>query len=108
MRASRTMLYGGLIGGVAVSSHLAFDGLVGAAGLFVALFTLVAASGILLAVLTEEVSAHPVAWFGSSIRGIRYRGSIRETCSGCARLIIDLGTVRVCASCDLIAVPFAS
>ena len=103
MRVSRTLLYGGLIGGVAISSHLAFDGLIGAAGLFVAIFTLLVASGVVLAALTDGASLNVFARVGSSVRSFRHRG--RALCGVCARLIIDTGTVRVCTACDRIPVP---
>ena len=106
MRVSRTLLYGGLIGGVAISSHLAFDGLIGAAGLFAAVFTLIVVSGIVLAALTEGASMKVLARVGSSVRSFRHRG--RALCGVCARMIIDTGTVRVCTACDRIPVPVAT
>ena len=102
MRLSRTLLYGGLIGGVAAWSYLTFEGLAGAAGLFIVGFDVLVLSGILLATLTEDINGRTWDRVGSSVRTIKNRRSMREICNGCARFIVDMGTVRYCTACDRI------
>lgn len=102
MQVGRVTLYGGLLGGAAAWVYLASEGLISAAGLFVALFDLLVVFGVLLAVLTENVSKQTWSSVAASVRTIKHRNAVSEICSVCARFIVDTGAARVCPTCDRI------
>ena len=102
MKASRLVLFGGMIGGVAAWAYLATEGLISAAGLIVGLFDLLVIGGIALAVTTEGVTRRTTASIGASIRAFRHRRDAGATCSVCARLTFDNGAASFCPSCDMI------
>lgn len=102
MKASRFLLTGGSIAAASAWAHFATEGLISAAGLFIAIFTLLVIAGVSIAALTEDIGAQTWASMATSIRRARHRRSVREVCSVCARAVVDNGPVRVCPNCDRI------
>ncbi len=104
----RAMVYGGSIGGIAAWVHVATEGLLSAAALVVGSFALLIVFGLSLAVVTEDIGPRPWASAIATVRRVRHRRSLHLACGVCARVIINLGSVRVCATCDRIPVAHVS
>lgn len=100
MKVNRMMLIGGAIGGVAAWAYLATEGLISAAGLFVAVFDLLVITGIGLAVTTEGLTRRSIASIAAAVRAFRNRHVVDETCGVCSRVTFDNGAASFCPSCD--------
>jgi hypothetical protein len=94
-----------MIVGVAAWAYFTLDGLASAAGLFVGIFGLLVLLGLSIGVLTEDVGSRAWTSVSALVRRVRHRGSIRDLCGLCARVIVNIGSVRTCTSCDRIPVP---
>lgn len=103
MKVSRFLFTGGSLAAASAWAHFATEGLISAAGLFIAIFTLLVVAGVSIAVLTEDIGAQTWASMAASFRRVRHRRSPREVCSVCARAVVDNGPIRVCPNCDRIA-----
>lgn len=104
MRLGRAIGFGGSIILIAALAHFHFEGLTSAAGLFIAVFAALVVVGLVLAGVAQRHGSGATFSVTRSLRRARNRRSLQDACSVCARIIINTGRVRVCASCDRIPV----